>query len=125
MKTMRERGRKVPASVVRLQIRPISLLVLFLAVHLTADLAMPSLPGAFRFNPDESVVGVPVEPIQAEGLGPAPSGDSSWEALGLSDLGVGSPPGIQQATSAPVPAVILPRRDTSSDRPPDSVGEDD
>ena len=36
--------------------------ILFLVAHLLIDLAMPSLPGAFRFNPDESVVGVRVQP---------------------------------------------------------------
>lgn len=32
----------------------------------TPDLALPSLPGAFRFNPDESVVGVQVSSAQPQ-----------------------------------------------------------
>lgn len=45
--------------------------ILFVALHLLIDLAMPSLPGAFRFNPDESVVAVRVEPVPAQDLKPA------------------------------------------------------
>jgi len=44
------------------------LFVLLVTLQLLIDLAMPSLPGAFRFNPDESAIGVRVQPVQAQDL---------------------------------------------------------
>jgi hypothetical protein len=57
--------------------------ILFLVAHLLIDLAMPSLPGAFRFNPDESVVGVRVQPFQPPDLKPVAQMDLPPESFAL------------------------------------------
>ena len=94
-----------------------SLFILFVVVHLLIDLAMPSLPGAFRFNPDESAIGVRVQPLQPQDLKPAPEVDLLWQSFEL--------PRVEMMTvdprgriNAPYLIVFLPRRDPSPDRSP-------
>ena len=89
---------------------------LFVVIHLLIDLAMPSLPGAFRFNPDESAVGVRVEPIHAQNLKPALRVDLHREAFELPRLQMVTPVDLQTRISDPELIVLLPRRDPSSDR---------
>ncbi len=100
------------------------LFTLFVLVHLLIDLAAPSLPGAFRFNPDESVVAVKVQAVQAQDFRPASQPNPGKE---FSDLF--RPPRQNLAQPGePVPApdlvTLLPRRDPSADRSLPSSPED-
>ncbi|MBI4240263.1 MAG: hypothetical protein HY613_00985 [Candidatus Rokubacteria bacterium] len=89
--------------------------ILFVVIHLLVDLAMPSLPGAFRFNPDESVVGVRVGPVHAQELKPTPPVDLRWEPVDLPRFEL--KPSLDRPARITVPdlIVLLPRRDPSPD----------
>lgn len=100
------------------------LLVLFVAGHLLIDLAMPSLPGAFRFNPDESVVGLRVQPVQAQDLEPIRQMDSLWGPFELPRLTMRTPVALERRVNAGDLIVFLPRRNPSSDRSPQGLTED-
>lgn len=99
-------------------------MVLFVVVHLLVDLAMPSLPGAFRFNPDESVVGVRVQSIQAQDLKPATQVDLVLWPSELPRLKGKTPIDSPKRINAPELIAFLPRRDPSPDRPPHGSTED-
>lgn len=100
------------------------LFILFVMIHLLADLAMPSLPGAFRFNPDESAVAVRVEPFQAQDLKPVSQVDLLREAFQFPRLELRIPVFSHRRSTAPDLIVTLPRRDPSSDRPLPRPAED-
>ena len=97
-------------------------MAIFVLIHLVIDLAAPSLPGAFRFNPDESVLAVRVQPVQVEVLRP----------LQRADLKQVEPPRVEPgwiAQQRPGPAVAdiaphLPRREFSIDHPSPSLSDD-
>ena len=92
-----------------------SVFILFVVIHLLADLAMPSLPGAFRFNPDESVVGVRVEPLHAQDLKPTPQVDLRREPVELPRFQLKPSLDRPARIMAPDLIVLLPRRDPSPD----------
>lgn len=102
-----------------------SLFILFIAVHLLVDLAMPSLPGAFRFNPDESVVGIRVQSVQAQDLRPAVGMDLLWKSFELPRVAMTTPVDPQRKTNTPDLFVFLPRRDPSPDPSLQQRAEDD
>lgn len=102
-----------------------SLFILFIAVHLLADLAMPSLPGAFRFDPDESAVGVRVQAVQAQDLRPTVGMDLLRESFELPRVAMKTPVGAQRKTNTLDLIVFLPRRDPSPDRSLQQRAEDD
>ena len=93
-----------------------ALFILFVSLHLLIDLAMPSLPGAFRFNPDESVVGVRVQPVQVQEVKPAAQLDLVRAALESRRVEIKLPVDPPRSTNAPVLNAFLPRRDPSADR---------
>lgn len=99
--------------------------ILFVALHLLIDLAMPSLPGAFRFNPDESVVAVRVEPVPAQDLKPAAWLDVRREFFELPRLETKALIEARLRTDTPDVIVLLPRRDPSADRSSPHQTEDD
>ena len=101
-----------------------TLLVLFVAAHLVLDLAMPSLPGAFRFNPDESAVGVRVAPVHVQDLRPAPQTDLPRAAFERLRLEMKLPVEPQSRVHMRELTVFLPRRDPSTDRSPQAPTED-
>jgi hypothetical protein len=90
--------------------------ILFLVVHLLIDLAMPSLPGAFRFNPDESVMGVRVQPVQAPDLKLVAQMDLPPESFALPVRAMKTHTDSKRKTHAPVLTAFLPRRDPTPDR---------
>ena len=92
------------------------LFVLFVSIHLLIDLAMPSLPGAFRFNPDESAVGVRVQSVQALDLKPATQVDLVLWPFELPRLKGKTPVDPPRRINAPELIAFLPRRDPSPDR---------
>ncbi len=96
------------------------LFILFVLVHLVMDVAIPSA-GAFRFNPDESVVALPVQPFLAQDLAPAPQAEPLGLAFELPRLA----PRVLIPRNLKVPGLIplLPRRDPSSDLSPQSPTE--
>jgi hypothetical protein len=100
------------------------LFILFVLVHLLIDLAAPSLPGAFRFNPDESVVGVKVQTVQPHDFKPPLQANPGREFLDLPRLAMKSPVEPQRWASAPDLIALLPRRDPSSDRSLQGSSED-
>jgi len=100
------------------------LFVLFVTLHLVIDLAMPSLLGAFRFNPDESVVGIRVQPVHAQDLQLAPRVDRLLGSFELPRLEMKTPVDPKKDVNAPDLIVLLPRRDLSSDRPLQRLTED-
>lgn len=102
-----------------------SFFTLFVVIHLLIDLAMPSLPGAFRFNPDESAVGVRVEPTHAQNFKPALQVDLHREAFELPRLQMVIPVDFQTRITDPDLIVLLPRRDPSPDRSLQRLLEDD
>ena len=102
-----------------------SLFILFVIVYLLIDLAMPSLPGAFRFDPDESAVGVRVQPVQAQNLKPAQAVDSLRESFEQAQVAMKTPTGPQRRMNTPDLIVFLPRRDPSPDRSLQHRAEDD
>lgn len=99
------------------------LFILFVSLHLLIDLAMPSLPGAFRFNLDESVVGVRVQPVQVQDVKPA-APDLLPEALELRRVEIKIPVDPQRRIDTPDLILSLPRRDPSSDRSAPRLTED-
>ena len=99
--------------------------VLFVVAHLVMYLAMPSLPGAFRFNSDESVVGIRVQPVQAHELRPAAQLDLAREALALPRVEMKTLVEPHKRVRAPNLIVFLPRRDPSPDRSLQRSVEDD
>lgn len=92
-----------------------SLFVLFVVVHLLVDLAVPS-SGAFRFNPDESVVGVRVQPVQPQDFRPVPQVDPLQASFEAPRVELGTPDDLRARQAAPELIAALPRRDPSSDR---------
>lgn len=91
---------------------------LFVAIHLLIDLAMPSLPGAFRFNPAESVAGVRVQPTQLQDVKPAARLDLLREALELRRVESKAPVDLRRNINAPELNAFLARRDPSAERSP-------
>ncbi|MBI4608245.1 MAG: hypothetical protein HY726_04475 [Candidatus Rokubacteria bacterium] len=102
-----------------------SLFSLFLVFHLLLDLAMPWLPGAFRFNPDESVVGVRAQPVHTSDVALARQADVLREPDALPRLSPKTPADPQRWSSAVALIVLLPRRDPSSDPSVPRLTEDD
>ncbi|MBI4591023.1 MAG: hypothetical protein HY725_19525 [Candidatus Rokubacteria bacterium] len=99
------------------------LFILFVMVHVVADLAIPSA-GAFRFNPDESVVALRVQPAQAQDLSSAPPAGSLRLAVELPRLPMQVFHDPRRNTDLPDLVPLLPRRAPSSDRPSQSSTED-
>lgn len=100
------------------------LFILFVVVHLLIDLAMPSLPGAFRFNPDESAEAVRVQSVQGQDLKPGTPVDLALWRFELPRL-VGKMPVVPlRRRIAPGLTAFLPRRDPSPDRSPQGSTED-
>jgi hypothetical protein len=100
------------------------LFVLFVVLHLMADVAMPSLPGAFRFDPDESVAGIRVRAVHLQDM--AAHLQVNWlqessETPRVEVKGRLIPDGRPRA---PDVAAFLPRRDPSVDRSPQGRTED-
>lgn len=98
------------------------LFILFVVGQLLTDLALPSLPGAFRFNPDESVVGVQVSSAQPKELErPAAREPEDVETRRPRVQVPAWPPRTRRASSWITP---LPRRNPSAEpsRPP--LGDD-
>ncbi len=100
------------------------LFILFVLVHLLIDLAAPSLPGAFRFNPDESVVGVKVQAVQLQDCKPAAQVSPHWEFLEPSRLDAKILGDSERNVGIPGLITLLPRRDPSPDRPLQGSSED-
>jgi len=89
--------------------------VLFVAVHLLMDLAMPSLPGAFRFNPEESVAGIRAPANSAQAVRREPRMDLLEESFQPARLAM--LPCIPQRSAKPSDLVVLlPRRNRSPDQ---------
>jgi hypothetical protein len=101
------------------------LFVIFVAVHLLTDLALPSLPGAFRFNPDESVAGVREEPVQAQDREPAPQEGRLWASLPAPGPETKILANSKKGLNTPGPIVLLPRRNPSADQPSEEPTKDD
>lgn len=97
--------------------------ILFVVGHLVMDLAVPSA-GAFRFNPDESVVAVRVQPVQAQDLASAPRAEPLRVAVEVPYLELTVSADLRGNRNAPDLIALLPRRDPSSDRSPQSLSED-
>jgi hypothetical protein len=91
------------------------LFIPLLVVHLLIDLAMPSLPGAFRFNPDESVVGILVQPVQSHEF-PASQMGSPLTSFTLPDRPVRTSTVSIPNANATILVAFLPRRDPTADR---------
>jgi hypothetical protein len=98
------------------------LLILFVMVHLLMDLAIPSA-GAFRFNPDESLVGLRVQHVRGQEIDRAPQAEPLRAAVesprpsvpvSLDPAGVGSVPDFIR---------LLPRRNPWGDRSPKNPTE--
>lgn len=100
------------------------LFILFVAIHLLIDLAMPSLPGAFRFNPDESAVAVRLEPVQVQDLKPALQVDVRRALFEFPRSQMTETADASPTMRAPVAIVLLPRRDPSPDRSLPRLTED-
>jgi hypothetical protein len=100
------------------------LLVLFVVVHLLVDLAMPSLPGAFRFNFDESVAAVRAPAPPLEELARGVQVDFLRESSDAPRLEIKAPVQPQRRVYASGLMVLLPRRDPSSDRASQRLAED-
>ena len=98
------------------------LFILFVAVHLMMDLAVPSA-GAFRFNPDESVVALRVQPFQAQELAVPPQVEPFRLAVKLPRLALPASPDSRRSVNLPDLLPLLPRGDPSSDRSPHSPTE--
>ena len=90
--------------------------ILFVLLHLLVDLAIPSWPGAFRFNPDESVVAVRVETVQAHDLASAIQGSSLQMTVELPRLDLKPSVGLRRSLNVPDLFAFLPRRDPSPDQ---------
>ncbi len=99
------------------------LFILFAVAHLVMDLAVPSA-GAFRFNPDESVVAVRVQPVQAQDLASTPKTEPLRVAVEIRRLELTVSADPRRNGNAPDLIALLPRRDPSSDRSPQSLSED-
>jgi hypothetical protein len=100
------------------------LFILFVAIHLLIDLAMPTLPGAFRFNVDESVLGIRAQAVQIQHFKPAPLVN---RLLGFSDLQrleTRTPVDPPREVNATDLTLLLPRRDPSADRSLPRLTED-
>lgn len=101
------------------------LFVLFVVAQLLIDLAMPFLPGAFRFNPDESVVGVRVHSVQAYDLKPIAQMDLARDAMTTPRVETKTLVERHKRARAPDLVVFLPRRDPSPDRSLKRLPDDD
>ena len=95
--------------------------ILLVVLHLAMDLAMPSLPGTFRFNPDESVAGVRVQGPHVERAGQA---GSLRESIDLTRTALRMPVQLTRNVNAPDLPVLLARRDPSRDLSRQSLSED-
>ena len=91
------------------------LFILFVVLHLLMDLALPSA-GAFRLNPDESVVGLRVQPVQAQELAAPPQGQPRRSTVDLPRLALKVPADFRGSQNLPDIIPLLPRRDPSADR---------
>lgn len=98
--------------------------ILFVVVHLLTDLALPSLPGAFRFNPDESVAGIRVQQRAAQDLRAAPQPERLREGALLPRVEKQIPVHPRWNAAPPDLLVLLPRRTPSSDGSPQQLSED-
>jgi len=98
--------------------------ILFVAVHLLIDLAIPSLPGAFRFNPDESAVGLRMQTVQTQDPAPSPQVRSLWMTAELPRLERKTSAGLRREVKAPDLLAFLPRRDPSPNQSRKGSGED-
>jgi len=99
-----------------------SLFVLFVAAHLLIDLGIPSLPGAFRFDPDTSVMGVRIPARQAPDLQPS---SALPRETGPTLLRVARMPGDPKPGAAtPVPIAFPRRHDPARDRSPENSTDD-
>jgi len=97
--------------------------ILFAVGHLVMDLAVPSA-GAFRLNPDESVVAVRVQPVQAQDFACPPQADPLRVAVETRRLELTVSMDLRGNGNTRDLIVLLPRRDPSSDRSPQSLAED-
>jgi hypothetical protein len=98
--------------------------ILFVVVHLLVDLAIPSLPGAFRFNPDESVVAVRVQIAQAQDLDSVPQLGPPWMTVEVPRLEPKLSIGLRRTVNAPELIALLPRRDPSPNQSRHGSAED-
>ena len=98
------------------------LFILFLVGHVVMDLAILSA-GAFRFNADESVVALRVQPIQAQELASPPQAEPLRLAVDLRRSAVKVPTDLQRSLTRPELIPLLPRRDPTADRSPQSPTE--
>lgn len=98
------------------------LFIFFVLLHLPLDLAVPSA-GAFRFNPDESVLALRVQPVQAQELAAPPLMEPVRRPLQLPRLAIQPWLDLRRIGNVPDFVPLLPRRDPSSDRSPQSPAE--
>ncbi|MBI3028050.1 MAG: hypothetical protein HYY64_00850 [Candidatus Rokubacteria bacterium] len=98
------------------------LFILFLVGHVVMDLAIFSA-GAFRFNADESVVALRVQPVQAQGFAFLPQVEPLRPAVDLRRPAEKVPTDLQRSLSLPELIPLLPRRDPTADRSPQSPTE--
>jgi len=96
--------------------------ILFVVVHLLIDLAMPSLPGAFRFNPDESAVAIRIQPVQLPDIQRATH--AGFESFDLPRTPLRMPLELIRKASAPGLLPPLARRDPSPDFSRQTASED-
>lgn len=98
------------------------LFILFLVGHVVMDLAILSA-GAFRFNADESVLALRVQPIQAQGFASLPQAEPLRPAVDLRRSAVKVPADLRRSLTLPELILLLPRRDPTADRSPQSPSE--
>ena len=98
------------------------LFILFVLVHLVADLAVP-WAGAFRFNPDESVVALRVQPVQAQEFASGPRAEPLSPVVDLPRLARQVLPDPHRSEGGQESIPFLPRRDPSADGSPQSPAE--
>lgn len=99
------------------------LFILFVLAHVVMDLAVPSA-GAFRFNPDESVVALRVQPVQGQELASPPRGEPLRMAIDLPRLTLQASVDLRMNGNLSNRIALLPRRDPSSDLSPQNATED-
>ncbi len=98
------------------------LFILFLVVHVVMDLAVLS-GGAFRFNAEESVLALRVQPIQAQELASPPQAEPLRLAVNLPRLALQVSTDLRRSLNLPDFIPLLPRRDPAADRSPQSPTE--
>lgn len=96
---------------------------LFVALYLLIDLADPTVPGAFRFDPDESVLGTRVKVVRSQDLIGIPQTEP-YPSVQVPQPVIVAPYSAIPFPPAPAILTLLPRRNPSSDQSSANSGED-